>query len=201
MIPRRDLLVLLLPFLLLCAGAMEGAQDDGPAPMAASALRGALDAPESRLTNVSINATSTKWIKRRKRETLRPALNLRPPTHEDLWAPLLHDVSEYGESKPGTCYQKSHSTSFADSIDLVLPILTFSGALLIMLAMDLVLPACNIYRTQNVFNDGSPWQHQLVRVLGFVVSAMFSLPCLAPVQRQQTECCTWCCAVVHAFSA
>ena len=114
MVPRRDLLVLLLPFLLLCAGAMEGAQDDGPAPMTMSALHGALHVPESRLTNVSINATSTKWIWRRKRETLRPALNLRPPTHEDLWAPLLHDVSEYGESKPGTCYQKSHSTSFAD---------------------------------------------------------------------------------------
>ena len=164
MVPRRALLVLLLPFLLLSAGAGEGAQDDGPAPMTASALHGAFHVPASRLTNVSINATSTKWIMRPKREALRPAPPLRSPTLDDLWAPVLHDVSEYGESRPGTCYQKSHSTSFADSFDLVLPFLTFSGALLTMLILDLVLPACNISRTQNVFNDGSPWLHQLVRV-------------------------------------
>ena len=75
--------------------------------MTASALHGAFHVPASRLTNVSINATHTTFVWRRKREALRPAPLLRSPTLDDLWAPLLHDVSEYGESKPGTCYQKS----------------------------------------------------------------------------------------------
>ena len=181
MVPRRTILVLLLPFLLQSADAVVGADVHGPAPMTASAFQSALHVPEARLTNISSNATHTLFVWRPKRETLRPAPILRSPSMDDLWAPLLHDVSAYGESKPGTCYQKSHSTSFADSFDLVLPFLTFSGALLTMLILDLVLPACNISRTQNVFNDGSPWLHQLVRVLGLVVSTLFALPCLAVV--------------------
>ena len=139
MVPRRTILVLLLPFLLQSADAVVGADVHGPAPMTASAFQSALHVPEARLTNISSNATHTLFVWRPKRETLRPAPILRSPSMDDLWAPLLHDVSAYGESKPGTCYQKSHSTSFADSIDLVLPILTFSGALLIMLILDLVL--------------------------------------------------------------
>ena len=127
MVPRRTILVLLLPFLLQSADAVVGADVHGPAPMTASAFQSALHVPEARLTNISSNATHTFFVWRPKRETLRPAPILRSPSMDDLWAPLLHDVSAYGESKPGTCYQKSHSTSFADSIDLVLPILTFSG--------------------------------------------------------------------------
>ena len=79
MVPRRALLVLLLPFLLQSADAVVGADVDGSAPMTTSALDGALHVPESRLTNVSINATSTTWIWRLKREALRPAPLLRSP--------------------------------------------------------------------------------------------------------------------------